>query len=246
MQNLRIFLVGRGRFCRTQHIPVSILRYNAQGVATTLLLAIICLLLWSHDALALDTEFYTYNGFLPVLTAFKKIALIFSDNGYKMLFVSVVILSILLGDTTTFGRMFMGRNQGPALTWVWPIGMGVVFYLGIVVHTGSLTIYDPVINKAEKVPDIPDAVVAVAGITNLVERGIIDIIHTSQDVKSYKNYAGGIGFDLLHKACTGGAQLGDNNLQTSLRNYFRECVFFELRRPGTTLTVDELVHGEIS
>ena len=39
------------------------------------------LALTAGPAFALDMEFYTYGGFNPVVQAFIKIALIFSDSG---------------------------------------------------------------------------------------------------------------------------------------------------------------------
>ena len=35
-----------------------------------------------------------------------------------------------------------------------------------------------------------------------------------------------------------GVSLADKNVQASLQKYVEDCLFFELQRPGTTLTVD--------
>ena len=45
------------------------------------ILAVLGWLLSVDTALALDMEYYTYGGFNPIVQAFTRVALIFSDAG---------------------------------------------------------------------------------------------------------------------------------------------------------------------
>jgi conjugal transfer mating pair stabilization protein TraG len=74
------------------------------------------------DVHALDMEFYTYGGFDAVSTAFRKLALIFSDNDYKALFFSVIVLGILFGGAAAYFNLLRGAKGG-VLAWVWLIGI---------------------------------------------------------------------------------------------------------------------------
>ena len=77
------------------------------------------------DVYALDMEFYTYGGFDAISTAFRKLALIFSDNDYKALFFSVIVLGILFGGAAAYFNLLRGAKGG-VFAWLWPIGIGVV------------------------------------------------------------------------------------------------------------------------
>jgi len=192
------------------------------------------------DAYALDMEFHTYGGFDAISTAFRKLALIFSDNDYKALFFSVMVLGILFGGTAAYFNLLRGARGG-ALAWVWPIGIGVVIYLGLIIPKGNITVYDPVMNKFETIGNIPNAVVALAGTLNTVERGIVDIIDTSGTPSSYKDYGFSLGFDTLLKAVGGKPSFGDTFLDATMHGYEEDCLFFALQIAGTSgLTTRQL------
>ncbi len=191
------------------------------------------------DAHALDMEYYTYNGFRAVVTAFQKIALIFSDNGYRALFFTITALGIFFAGATVYFQLLKG-SRGSPLSWAWPVGLGVCFYLGLMIPTGNITVYDPVLNRFQTVGNVPDGIVAVAGILNKVERGLVDIISVAATPQSYQDYAGGIGFDMLLKATAGHLKIRDQYVDESLKRYTKDCVFFELQRPGTALSVNDV------
>ena len=56
------------------------------------------LLLLSAQASALEMEFYTYDGFSEVVNAFKRLALVFGNNEYLVLFAVAAVLGILLPE----------------------------------------------------------------------------------------------------------------------------------------------------
>lgn len=197
-------------------------------------------------AFALDMEYHTYNGFDPILTAFQKIALIFGHNSFRGLFFSVVVAGILFGGLALYMKAFMG-NRFSLGAWLTPLAIGVVLYLGLIIPTGNLIIYDDVLNRFQSVPGVPNGIVAVAGVTNLIESGLIDIIDAVAvpGTPNYKQSAGGIGFDLLLKA-TGGnfsGKLPDAYMTASLDRYIRDCVTFEIQRPGALINLDTLLNA---
>ncbi len=187
-------------------------------------------------------EYYTYGGFDAVLPAWQRVALIFSDSGYKALFFTIISMGIFFAGLSFYMKALGGLKAGP-LSWALPVGIGIVLYLGLVVPTDSLMIYDPVLNEGPvEVSGIPLGIAAAAGVLNEIQNGLIDIIETSSDPVGYRQNAGGMGFNILQNI---GQQplLIPDWLQASLQQYTKDCLVFELQRPGTTLTVDELANN---
>ena len=193
----------------------------------------------ARPVFALDMEFYTYGGFEVVLEAWQMIALIFGDAGYQALFFSIITLGIFLGGAAAYIKLLMG-GKGSPLAWVWPIGMGVVLYLGAVVPKGTLTIHDPVLNRFQQVGNLPNGLVLISGMLNKVESGLVDIVHTSGSAKDYQNSAGGLGFNALMAATGQPLTIKDEYAMQSLDKYNKDCLFFELQRPGTTISVEQI------
>lgn len=190
-------------------------------------------------AFALDADFYTWGGFDAVASGLQRLALIFSDGGYRGLFFSVIVMAIMFGGFAIVARAASGARANP-VSWLVPILTGVVIYLGLVVPTGTIHLYDNQTNKYQAIGGIPDGIVAVAGILNLVERGMVEIVSTTGDPRSYTDQAGGSGFLGLFQAASKVLTTDDTLMDTSVNKYIQDCVTFELTRPGTTLTVDEL------
>lgn len=203
------------------------------------LLSAVFIILLTQNAHALHMEYYTWGGFGPVTSAFQKIALIFSDSSYKGLFFSVIILGMLFGAMAVYLKIVAGVQISPA-AWFYPVLLGVVIYLALVVPRGSLTIYDPVLNRFQTVSDLPDGIVAVAGLTNLVERGLVSIVEASS-TPSLVDTSGGIGYQLFVKISGSYIKLRDQYVEQSLKKYINDCVFFELMRPGTALSVNQFM-----
>ena len=205
------------------------------------MLVAVFLLISAQTALALDMEFYTYNGFGPVSQAFSQLALIFADNGYLGLFFTVTVLGIVAGGTAFVAKMATGVRLVP-LVWASPILAGVVIYLALFVPKGNITVYDPVLNRFETIGGIPDGVVATAGLLNKNERGLVEIIDTAAVPGArYQETAGGIGFTALKAAIIAGPK--NAYARESMARYFKDCAMFEMVRPGTTLTADTMLYG---
>ena len=201
--------------------------------------ATLVLLLSPATCFALDADYYTWGGFDAVASGFQRLALIFSDGGYRGLFFSVIVMAFMFGGFAIVARAAAGVRANP-ISWLFPILAGVVIYLGLVVPTGTIHLYDNQTNKYQAVGGIPDGIVAVAGVLNLVERGMVEIVSTSGDPRSYVDQAGGSGFLGLFQAASKVLTTDDTLIDTTVNKYIQDCVSFELTRPGTTLTVDEL------
>jgi len=195
-------------------------------------------LLSAGPALALDMEYYTYGGFNPIVQAFVRVALIFSDAGYQGLIFVMTVVGIMAGAAAWLAKAATGARIIP-LTWTVPVVFGAIMYIAVFVPKGHITVYDPVLNRFQTVGDIPDAIVFTAGTLNLIERGLVNIIDTAaMPNAAYTQTAGGIGFKALESVK--GSSPKDNYARTSMIRYVKDCLTFELMRPGTTLSLDEL------
>ncbi len=210
------------------------------SIRTTSSIAITALLLLIPSmALALDMEFYVWGGHDAVVNAFSKLALIFGDNAYKSLYFVVITAGLFFGGVTVFAKS-LGTANGSVMTWIVPTMIGIMVYLALVVPKGTIHVYDPVFNKNQAVGGIPDGVVAVAGILNKIERGLVDIVTTAGDPLNYQTQAGGKGFLGLAQLTSIPLTAIDSNLDASMRRYVKDCVSYALMNPNAGLTVDEL------
>lgn len=206
--------------------------------APIIIIAICYCLLLAAPAMALDMEYYTYGGFNPITQAFNKIALIFSDSDYQGLLFVIMVLGLIAGVTAWLARAATGARVIP-LVWAVPVFFGAIIYLALFVPKGNITVYDPVLNRFQTIGQVPNAVVFTAGFLNKIERGMIDIIDTAAVPDAqYQTTAGGIGFKALESVK--GSSPTDNYARTSMIRYIKDCVTFELVRPGTTLSLDDL------
>lgn len=202
------------------------------------LIPAVVILLFASPAMALDMEFYTYGGFQPIVQAFTRLALIFSDSGYQGLLFVVMVLGLIAGVSAWLARAATGARVMP-LVWAVPVVFGAVMYLALFVPKGNITVYDPVLNRFQTIGGVPDAIVFTAGVLNKIEKGLVDIIDTAAapDVP-YTRTSGGIGFKALE--AVRGSSPKDNYARTSMIRYVKDCVTFELMRPGTSLSLDDL------
>ena len=203
------------------------------------LLSFLTASLASKAAFALDMEYYTYGGFEQITGAFEKIALIFSDSGFRAAIGVAMILGILFGAIAVVMRAVGGRFS--TLSWGVPLMAGYLVYAAMIVPQGRLFIYDPVANRNQAVGGVPDGIVFIAGTMNTIERFVVDTVYTaSTDSMSYQNQAGGRAFNLMYDMAQAGGIPVDADIAASLKRYTDDCVLFELQRPGTTLTANGL------
>src|SRR5512146_2349086 len=101
----------------------------------------------SRNAFSYDGEYWTYNGFGPIVNAFRFIALIFGTNDYKALFFSVIVAGVLFGGVAAYYKLLSSSGGCSTLSWTWPVGLGIMLYIAFFIPKGNLTIYDKVLNR---------------------------------------------------------------------------------------------------
>ncbi|MDI1473034.1 conjugal transfer protein TraG N-terminal domain-containing protein, partial [Thermodesulfovibrio sp. 1176] len=189
-------------------------------------------------------EYITHNGYDAAVKAWTRVGLIFSDNNYKGLFISVIVLGALGIFIATYIRTVTGaKNNG--VSWAVPVLAGMAIYTAFILPKEKLIIYDEALNRGPReVSGIPLIIATSAGILNKIEKGFIDIISTSSDPASdYRLNAGGTGWQLIDPPLFR-ANL-PMNVQDTIGEYIRNCVYMELLREGTTLTIDKIANGEV-
>lgn len=191
-------------------------------------LLILSLLGMPGQAFALEMEYHTYNGFLPIKTAFETIALIFSDGNYVTLFAVACALGAIAAVASAVVQIAKLGKANP-MSVVWPLLIGAVLYSGFIVPKGDLHIYDDTLNRYQKVSGIPNGIVLIAGFLNQVEYAITEIVSTAGTPDTYSNSAGGIGFNALYKATAGPIALSDTYLDNTVRRYTVDCVYFGIQ-----------------
>jgi len=192
-------------------------------------------------ASAATWEYITYGGYDACLSAWKKVALIFSDDAYKGLFITAVVLGAGFAFISAYIRIATGVKSGIHSWFVYML-LGTMIYAAFIVPKDKLVIYDQTLNRGpETVDDVPRGIATLAGLLNKIEVGFIDIVSTSADPASdYRANAGGTGFLLLD------INPAPASLRASLQRYVKDCVLAETVRPGTQLNPDAISDGRTS
>ncbi|QEM66743.1 conjugal transfer protein TraG [Geobacter sp. FeAm09] len=191
--------------------------------------------------------YYTYGGFQSVSAAFQNCAAIFGSADHKGAITAFVILGIMAGAAVGYLKvMFEGANP---LTWFYLTLIGMVLYLGLFVPKVSMEIFDPVYNQDVVVADLPLAVVLIAETANLIEQIEVNISDsTGQGTTTacgamppmqYQTSGGTVAPQLL--ATTASSFISDANYARYIQNYVQDCLTFELLKPGTTTTIDNVM-----
>jgi len=200
------------------------------------------ILLKAVPSYALDMEYITYGNFDTVFEAFHSLSLWLSDTGWQGLMFVAVMMGIFFGFTTIFAKGLSGQRTGILAPVAFPVLAGLAVYIALFspASTGTLTIYDKNLNKFQQV-SLPNGIILVVGSLNKIEQGLADIFGTPDDPNAPRldEAASWIGYDLLYRASSAG-KWKTSHIYNSLKKYYKDCVFFELERPGTTLTVDEI------
>jgi len=181
----------------------------------------IILLGGSSEVLALDMEYYTYHGFDVVVPAFERMALIFTTDNYLGLFISFAVLGVLFAGVAATIRGFVGQPVS-VQSWTLPILIGVVVYQALMFPKASVAVYDPVKNQSKVIGDVPQAIVLVAGLFNLVERSVIDAIDIAS-ATPYKDEARGLMYQVMHAAANRRIDVDDSFVSRTLSTYIERC-----------------------
>ena len=198
------------------------------------LTASICLGAPAH---ALEMEYVTFNGFNQVVTAFRYIALFFSNDDYG----SLVYIAAVVGFAVAAIRAHANdyREERTLRNWLIMFGIGVGLYASFVTPKGTVHVYDRTLNAYEPVAGVPDGIVLLAGLTNLIEQVAVDIANTSSPLP-YENTAGGIVFELVRNTYRADQPLEDEYLWENIKSYYLECGQVAAALPGTGFNLNAL------
>lgn len=202
-------------------------------IAVLLLLALAPL-----QAFALETDFYTYNGFDETVAAFTRLGLAMSDSKFLVFAGIFAIAGVMLGGLGTAYKGMTGEQVNP-VAFAIPVVVGLAIFKGAVLPTGTVHIYDPVRNAYQPVGGVPDVIILIAGALNKFERGMIDITDTAS-ANPYSDNAGAINFALIKSAMN--ASVNDWYLKQSLVNYYTVCGLAALGNMDTGAR-QRLMHG---
>jgi conjugal transfer mating pair stabilization protein TraG len=121
-------------------------------------------------AWAVDASYHTWDGFSETVDAFRIVALIFSDPRYETLVVIIAVVGIGLGAVLAGIR---GSGMG-LVAFGFQMLVGIGLFAGMIATTGTVHVYDRVRNAYQPVGGVPNLIVLVAGVTNLMERACRD------------------------------------------------------------------------
>ena len=186
-------------------------------------------------AWAIDTSFYTYDGFAETVDVFRLIALIFADPRYETLVVVIATAGIALGAVLASIR---GQGMG-MVAFGFQMLVGIGLFAGMIATTGTVHVYDKVRNAYQPVGGVPNLLVLVAGTTNLIERALVETIDDSTlDPNSKIEFgAGGHAFDLFFNAVSPRGPMTDTFLDATIKDYVRQC--YPVARVSAAYGVDD-------
>ncbi len=186
-------------------------------------------------ALAIDASFHTYDGFSETVDAFRLVSMIFSDARYETLVMIFAVLGIALGAVLASLR---GQGMG-LVAFGFQILVGIGLFVGLVATTGTVHVYDRVRNAYQPVGDVPNLLVLVAGVTNLTERALAEIVddNTLDPSAKLEFGAGGHSFDLFLNAVSPRGPMTDSFLDATIKDYVRQC--YPVARVSPAYGVDD-------
>ncbi|MDR6709275.1 conjugal transfer mating pair stabilization protein TraG [Novosphingobium sp. 1748] len=186
-------------------------------------------------ALAVDASYHTWDGFSETVDAFRIVALIFSDPRYETLVVIIAVAGIGLGAVLAGVR---GSGIG-LVAFGFQMLVGIGLFAGMIAITGTVHVYDRVRNAYQPVGGVPNLIVLVAGVTNLMERALAETIddNTSDPNAKLEFGAGGHSFDLFLNAVSPRSPIVDSFLDATVKDYVRQC--YPVARVSPAYGVDD-------
>jgi len=191
-------------------------------------------------AWAVEASFHTYDGFQETVDAFRLVSLIFADPRYETLVVIVAVVGIGLGALLASVR---GSGAG-LMAFGFQILVGVGLFVGLIANTGTVHVYDRVRNAYQPVGGVPILLVLVAGVTNMMERALVETIddNTLDPFAKMEFGAGGHSFDLFLNAVSPRGPMTDIFLDATIKDYVRGCYPVARVSPAYAVDDDLLFH----
>lgn len=201
------------------------------------------------QAFADTYEFYTYGGYDAAVTAWNRVALIFSDREFSVLALTAIILGALILFYSLLLKTAIGVNISLFRGWMVPFIGSLVVVSALVLPKDKLVIYDPVLNRGpQEISGIPKILALTAYVTNKVERAFIKIIDTLaiDEYAKYERNAGGLSYKITTDLFSSLPPAKEYFYKTA-ENYVKDCILFEIGRSGGgTINMEKLLKGEIT
>ena len=195
------------------------------------IIALFLLFLTTARADALTLDYYVYGGFYVIVDAFTRMAFFFNNREFEGLVFVIAVMAIAGTGFIVYSKALFSPGSFQPMAWMWPMFIGGIIYVGLVVPKGNLFIYDPLMNKTQRVSGIPTIIVFIAGVTNKIERVITEIVSESSP-HPYSDEAGGITFQLVFNTLSEPDLNKDYFLDQTLKSYITGCVTPMLRPTG--------------
>lgn len=192
-------------------------------------------------AVAETFNYTTYGGFDAVFIAIQKIVLITSDGSFSALVGAAAVIGIILGGIMSISSAAQTGNK-VSINFIFAMMLGTTIYASMFVKTATLTIEDEAFNKMGVVEDVPYGLAFLLHHFSKIEVGIIELTDTAtMGGESYAGAVGGMGLNTTRAVVS--YQLRDSVIRVSMKKYIEDCVLFELVRPGTDLSLNDLHYG---
>ncbi|PZU12138.1 MAG: conjugal transfer protein TraG [Sphingobium sp.] len=199
------------------------------------LVAVLTSLAIAEPALALEASFHSYDGFAETVDAFRLVSMIFADPRYETLVLIVAVVGMALGAVLAMVR---GTGMG-LVAFGFQMLVGIGLFVGLIATTGTVHVYDRVRNAYQPVGDVPNLIVLVAGVTNMMERALAETIddNTLDPHAKLEFGAGGHAFDLFLNAVSPRGPMTDSFLDATVKDYVRQC--YPVARVSPAYGVDD-------
>lgn len=191
----------------------------------------------STSASAIEQDFISYGGINQLSAAFRYIALFFSNGDYGGLVYIAAIIGFVVSAFVSIRQG--GRDDRTIGNWLLAFAMSVGLYTAFIVPKGTIHIYDRTLNAYEPVAGVPDGIILVAGLTNIIEQVAVDIAGTVS-LNPYENTAGGIVFELIRATFKTDRPIDDEYLWENLKTYYIECGQVAAAIPGSGFNMNAL------
>ncbi|RMB05055.1 conjugal transfer protein TraG N-terminal domain-containing protein [Eilatimonas milleporae] len=191
----------------------------------------------SWPAHAIEMDYITYNGFNQVVSAFQYIAFFFSNTDYGGIVFVAAVLGLAAGAVSSMVRQ--NREDGTIRNWLLMFMVGAGLFIAFIVPRGTIHVYDRTLNAYQPVAGVPDGIILVAGLTNLIEVIGAEIANASSPVP-YENNADGLLFKLINNTFQAGPILLSEYFWENIKTYYIGCGQVASVLPGTGFNLDEL------
>lgn len=166
-------------------------------------------------------EFYTYSGFNVIVPVFQSIAILFNSSDYLKLFGIFTMSGIFLVSFFSSVKSLSGQSSS-ILNWVLPLLLSLAAFQAMVLPKATVAVHDPTQNQSQVVGDVPLIIALSAGMFNLIERSIVEVIESATG-SVYGDDATGISFALIREASQRSLTASDSFLTKTIDEYIKKC-----------------------